>query len=87
MGNLSSLRVSPGQPGFIGAVGGLTSFHTFFSLFARQGDRFWVFSDSSMEKDSPKSLADLGTGLPTDKMDAALFYTPTGQTYFFRGTK
>ncbi|XP_039997281.1 matrix metalloproteinase-14a [Xiphias gladius] len=52
-----------------------------------KGDRYWVFSESSMEKDSPKSLKDLGTGLPKDKLDAALFYTPTGQTYFFRGTK
>ncbi|XP_062300346.1 matrix metalloproteinase-14a isoform X1 [Scomber scombrus] len=52
-----------------------------------KGDRYWVFSESIMEKDSPKSLKDLGTGLPKDKIDAALFYTPTGQTYFFRGTK
>uniref|UniRef100_A0A3Q2Z994 Matrix metallopeptidase 14a (membrane-inserted) n=1 Tax=Hippocampus comes TaxID=109280 RepID=A0A3Q2Z994_HIPCM len=52
-----------------------------------KGDRYWVFSESTMEKDSPKSLKDIGTGLPKDKMDAALFYTPTGQTYFFRGTK
>ncbi|XP_077400174.1 matrix metalloproteinase-14a [Vanacampus margaritifer] len=52
-----------------------------------KGDRYWVFSESTMEKDSPKALKDIGTGLPKDKMDAALFYTPTGQTYFFRGTK
>ncbi|KAM7366349.1 hypothetical protein PAMP_015797 [Pampus punctatissimus] len=52
-----------------------------------KGDRYWVFSESSMEKDSPKSLKDMGTGLPKDKIDAALFYTPTGQTFFFRGTK
>ncbi|CAL8325668.1 unnamed protein product [Lota lota] len=52
-----------------------------------KGDRYWEFSESSMSKDSPKSLKELGSGLPKDKMDAALFYTPTGQTYFFRGTK
>uniref|UniRef100_A0A3P8S6H4 Matrix metallopeptidase 14a (membrane-inserted) n=1 Tax=Amphiprion percula TaxID=161767 RepID=A0A3P8S6H4_AMPPE len=52
-----------------------------------KGDRYWVFSESTMEKDSPKSLRDLGTGLPKDKIDAALFYTPTGQTFFFRGTE
>ncbi|XP_034471262.1 matrix metalloproteinase-14a [Hippoglossus hippoglossus] len=52
-----------------------------------KGDRYWVYSESTMDKDSPKTLADMGTGLPTDKLDAALFYTPTGQTYFFRGNK
>ncbi|XP_034020491.1 matrix metalloproteinase-14a [Thalassophryne amazonica] len=52
-----------------------------------KGDRYWVFSESSLEQDSPKTLKDLGTGLPQDKIDAALFYTPTGQTYFFRATK
>lgn len=56
-------------------------------LLLSPGNRYWVFSESTMEKDSPKSLKDLGTGLPEDKIDAALFYTPTGQTYFFRGTQ
>lgn len=51
------------------------------------GDRYWVFSESVMDKDSPKSLSELGTGLPKDKVDAVLFYTITGQTYFFRGNK
>lgn len=60
---------------------------SFFFFFVCPGDRYWVFSESSMDKDSPKSLKDLGTGLPKDKIDAALFYTPTGQTYFFRGNK
>ena len=51
------------------------------------GDRYWVFSEATMDKGSPMSLRDLGTGLPKDKIDAALFYTPTGQTYYFRGNK
>lgn len=51
------------------------------------GDRYWVFSESTMDKDSPRPLSELGTGLPKDKIDAALFYTITGQTYFFRGNK
>lgn len=57
------------------------------NLTPSPGDRYWVFSEASMDKDSPKSLKDLGTGLPRDKLDAALYYTPTGQTYFFRGNK
>ncbi|XP_010777763.1 matrix metalloproteinase-14a [Notothenia coriiceps] len=52
-----------------------------------KGDRYWVFSESTMDKDSPKSLKDMGPGLPKDRIDAALYYTPTGQTYFFRGNK
>ncbi|XP_041841973.1 matrix metalloproteinase-14a [Melanotaenia boesemani] len=52
-----------------------------------KGDRYWIFSESSMDKDSPRTLRDLGTSLPTDKIDAALFYTPTGQTFFFRGAE
>ncbi|KAM9425592.1 matrix metalloproteinase-14a isoform 2-T2 [Pholidichthys leucotaenia] len=51
-----------------------------------KGDRYWVFSESTMDKDSPKTLSEVGTGLP-DKIDAALVYTPTGQTFFFRGSK
>lgn len=57
------------------------------SQWSCPGDRYWVFSESTMEKDSPKNLRDLGTGLPKDRIDAALFYTPTGQTFFFRGTE
>lgn len=59
----------------------------FFFPLPSPGDRYWVFSESSMDKDSPKSLKDMGTGLPKDKIDAALFYTITGQTFFFRGNK
>ncbi|XP_041925770.1 matrix metalloproteinase-14a [Alosa sapidissima] len=49
--------------------------------------RYWVFNEYTMEKGYPKSLKELGTGLPKDKLDAAIFYTPTGMTYFFRGDK
>lgn len=57
------------------------------ALSSPVGDRYWVFSESTMDRDSPKTLSELGTGLPKDKIDAALFYTITGQTYLFRGNK
>ncbi|XP_028833928.1 matrix metalloproteinase-14b [Denticeps clupeoides] len=52
-----------------------------------KGERYWVFSEADLEPDYPKNLKDMGTGLPRDRLDAALFYTPTGMTYFFRGNK
>lgn len=57
------------------------------ALSSPTGDRYWVFSESTMDRDSPKTLSELGTGLPKDKIDAALFYTITGQTFLFRGNK
>ncbi|KAL2097152.1 hypothetical protein ACEWY4_006359 [Coilia grayii] len=52
-----------------------------------KADRYWVFSESNLDAGYPKTLKELGTGLPKDRIDAALFYTPTGMTYFFRGNK
>ncbi|XP_004079882.1 matrix metalloproteinase-14 [Oryzias latipes] len=52
-----------------------------------KGDKYWVFSESTLEKDYPKNLGDLGTGLPKDRIDAALLYTHTGQTFFFKGSQ
>uniref|UniRef100_A0A671KB79 Matrix metalloproteinase-14-like n=1 Tax=Sinocyclocheilus anshuiensis TaxID=1608454 RepID=A0A671KB79_9TELE len=52
-----------------------------------KGDKYWVFNEAKMEEGYPKTFKELGTGLPRDKLDAAVFYTPTGNTYFFRGTK
>lgn len=52
-----------------------------------KGDKYWVFSEAKMEEGYPKTFKELGTGLPRDRLDAAVFYTPTGNTYFFRGTK
>lgn len=56
-----------------------------FAFF--KGDRYWVFSESILDGGYPKSLREMGSGLPKDRIDAALFYTPTGQTFYFRGNK
>uniref|UniRef100_A0A672L6T7 Matrix metalloproteinase-14-like n=1 Tax=Sinocyclocheilus grahami TaxID=75366 RepID=A0A672L6T7_SINGR len=52
-----------------------------------KGDRHWVFTESNLESGYPKTLREMGSGIPKDKLDAALLYTPTGNTYFFRGNK
>ncbi|XP_026884540.1 matrix metalloproteinase-14b [Electrophorus electricus] len=52
-----------------------------------KGDRHWVFTESILEPGYPKTLREMGNALPKDKIDAALLYTPTGYTYFFRGNK
>ncbi len=46
-----------------------------------------MFTESNLESGYPKTLREMGNGLPKDKLDAALLYTPTGNTYFFRGSK
>ncbi|XP_060730871.1 matrix metalloproteinase-14a [Tachysurus vachellii] len=52
-----------------------------------KGDRYWVYSEATVDQGYPKSFKELGTGLPKDRIDAALLYTPNGNTYFFRGSK
>ncbi|XP_061926326.1 matrix metalloproteinase-14b [Entelurus aequoreus] len=56
-----------------------------FAFF--KGDKYWVFTESVLDHGYPKSLREMGTGLPKDRIDAALYYTPTGQTFFFRASK
>lgn len=56
-------------------------------FYCSTGDRYWVFTESILDSGYPRSLKEMGTGLPKDRIDAALYYTPTGQTYFFRGNK
>ena len=51
------------------------------------GDKYWVFDESSLQAGFPKSLREMGTGLPTDRIDASLFYTLNGHTYYFHGSK
>lgn len=46
-----------------------------------------MFTESILDPGFPKSLKEMGSGLPRDRIDAALYYTPTGQTFYFRANK
>uniref|UniRef100_H3CR71 Matrix metalloproteinase-14 n=1 Tax=Tetraodon nigroviridis TaxID=99883 RepID=H3CR71_TETNG len=56
-----------------------------FAFF--KGNQYWVFTESILDPGFPKNLKEMGSGLPKDRIDAALYYTPTGQTFYFRANK
>uniref|UniRef100_A0A8C3UUC8 Matrix metallopeptidase 14 n=1 Tax=Catharus ustulatus TaxID=91951 RepID=A0A8C3UUC8_CATUS len=52
-----------------------------------KGPRHWVFEEGALAPGYPRPLAELGRGVPADRLDAALFWVPSGNTYLFRGDK
>uniref|UniRef100_A0A8V5GFQ6 Uncharacterized protein n=1 Tax=Melopsittacus undulatus TaxID=13146 RepID=A0A8V5GFQ6_MELUD len=52
-----------------------------------KGDRHWVFNEAALEPGYPRALRDMGQGVPSDRLDAALQWLPSGTTYLFRGNK
>ncbi|NXF12850.1 MMP14 protein, partial [Smithornis capensis] len=52
-----------------------------------KGSRHWVFEEGVLAPGYPRALSELGRGVPTDRLDAALLWLPSGNTYLFRGDK
>lgn len=50
-----------------------------------KGNRFWLFREANLEQGYPLELVDYGQDIPYDRIDAAIWWEPSGYTYFFQG--
>lgn len=48
------------------------------------GDRYWLFREANLEPGYPQPLASYGLGIPYDRIDTAIWWEPTGHTFFFQ---
>ncbi|XP_061877642.1 matrix metalloproteinase-15 [Entelurus aequoreus] len=49
--------------------------------------RFWVFREANLEPGYPLELIDYGRDIPYDRIDAAIWWEPSGYTYLFQGDR
>lgn len=49
------------------------------------GNRFWLFREANLEPGYPLELVDYGRDIPYDRIDTAIWWEPSGYTYFFQG--
>ncbi|XP_061429490.1 matrix metalloproteinase-16-like isoform X1 [Lethenteron reissneri] len=52
-----------------------------------KGNKFWVFNEAGPEPGYPRTLSELGKGLPQDRIDTVLWWDPTSKTFFFKGDR
>uniref|UniRef100_A0A8C5N5X4 Peptidase metallopeptidase domain-containing protein n=1 Tax=Gouania willdenowi TaxID=441366 RepID=A0A8C5N5X4_GOUWI len=50
-----------------------------------KGNRFWLFREANLEPGYPLELVDYGQDIPYDRIDTAIWWEPSGYTYFFQG--
>ncbi|XP_077569238.1 matrix metalloproteinase-15 isoform X1 [Stigmatopora nigra] len=48
-------------------------------------NRFWLFREANLEHGYPQELVDYGRDIPYDRVDAAIWWEPSGYTYLFQG--
>lgn len=51
---------------------------------APTGDRYWLFREANLEPGYPQPLTSYGLGIPYDHIDTAIWWEPTGHTFFFQ---
>ncbi|XP_040838044.1 matrix metalloproteinase-15 [Ochotona curzoniae] len=49
-----------------------------------KGNRYWLFREANLEPGYPQPLTSYGLGIPYDRIDTAIWWEPTGHTYFFQ---
>uniref|UniRef100_F6TST8 Matrix metallopeptidase 15 n=1 Tax=Monodelphis domestica TaxID=13616 RepID=F6TST8_MONDO len=48
------------------------------------GDQYWLFREANLESGYPQPLTSYGLGIPYDRIDTAIWWEPTGHTFFFQ---
>jgi matrix metalloproteinase-15 (membrane-inserted) len=49
------------------------------------GNKYWLFREANLEPGYPQELTDYGRDIPYDKIETAIWWEPSGFTYFFKG--
>ncbi|RMC15191.1 hypothetical protein DUI87_07373 [Hirundo rustica rustica] len=57
------------------------------SLGRVEGNKFWVFKDTTLQPGYPHDLITLGSGIPSHGIDSAIWWEDVGKTYFFKGDR
>ncbi|KAG7468611.1 hypothetical protein MATL_G00144940 [Megalops atlanticus] len=52
-----------------------------------KGSKFWLFREANLEPGYPQELTEYGQDIPYDKIETAIWWEPSGFTYFFRGDR
>ncbi|XP_036400280.1 matrix metalloproteinase-15 [Megalops cyprinoides] len=52
-----------------------------------KGSKFWLFREANLEPGYPQELMEYGQDIPYDKIETAIWWEPSGFTYFFRGDR
>lgn len=58
----------------------------FFFLICA-GNQFWIFREANLEPGYPQDLVEYGRDIPYDKIETAIWWEPSGYTYFFKGDR